>query len=195
MILAAPARRAPCTAASPTAPQPITITVSVCPMRAMLSAAPTPVITPQPMRQARSNGSSLGTAIACCSGTMQYSPKAPRNIRCLSSAPSARPRLALAVELDGLRSLGEIVLAQDRQVAVAIEAVAAMRVPGQDDMIALPELSHGGPDLFDDARRFVAEHDRHRVAQRAVDDFKVGMAEPGGAHADEHIERDRAPRR
>ena len=56
MISAAPARRAPCTAESPTAPQPITMTVSARPIRATLSAAPTPVITPQPIRQARSNG-------------------------------------------------------------------------------------------------------------------------------------------
>src|SRR5262249_17635279 len=60
---------------------------------AMLNAAPTPVITPQPIRQARSNGMSRGTAIACCSCTMQYSPKAPMNIRCLSSSPLARRAL------------------------------------------------------------------------------------------------------
>ena len=52
MTVSAPAIRAPCTAASPTAPQPITITVSPWWIEAILSAAPTPVITPQPIRQA-----------------------------------------------------------------------------------------------------------------------------------------------
>src|SRR6516162_6391726 len=111
---------------------------------------------------------SRGTAIACCSCTMQYSPKAPMNIRCLSSSPLAR-RLGGAIELHRLRALGEIILAQDREAAVAIVAVAAMRVPRQDDVIALLQLPHGGACLLDHARRFMAEHDRHRIAQRAVD--------------------------
>ena len=43
---------------------------STCALR---TAAPTPVITPQPMMQARSNGISFGTAIAPDSGTTVYS--------------------------------------------------------------------------------------------------------------------------
>ena len=39
---------------------------------AMRRGAPTPVITPQPIRQARSNGISAGTPIAPDSGTTQY---------------------------------------------------------------------------------------------------------------------------
>ena len=35
--------------------------------------APTPVMTPQPIRQARSKGISFGTAIAPDSGTTEYS--------------------------------------------------------------------------------------------------------------------------
>src|SRR5262245_32026762 len=46
------------------------------------------------------------------------------------------PRLGGAVELHRPRALGEIILAQDREAAVAIVAVAAMRVPRQDDVIA-----------------------------------------------------------
>jgi hypothetical protein len=38
----------------------------------MRVAAPTPVITPQPIRQARSNGIAFGTAIAPDSGTTLY---------------------------------------------------------------------------------------------------------------------------
>src|SRR5215467_6593943 len=191
MIFAAPASLAPCTAASPTAPQPITITVSACPIWATLSAAPTPVITPQPIRQARSNGMSGGTMIACCSCTMQYSPKAPMNIKCLSSSPLA-PRLRGAVELHRLRALAEIILAQDREPAVAIVAVAAMRVPRQDDVIALFQPPHGGTHLLDHACGFMTEHDRHRIAQRAVDHFEVGVTKPRGVHAHQHVRwRDR----
>ncbi len=54
-------------------PQPITATVASGAGRAIFSAAPTPVITPQPIRQARSNGMSLLTLIALCAGTMAYS--------------------------------------------------------------------------------------------------------------------------
>ncbi len=35
----------------------------------------------------------------------------------------------LAVERDALRSLAEILLAQDRRIAIAIEAMPAMRIP------------------------------------------------------------------
>ncbi len=65
IIAPAPASRAPCTAAKPTAPQPITITLSPYAIAPRLSAAPAPVMTPQPIRQARSNGICLGTGIAC----------------------------------------------------------------------------------------------------------------------------------
>ena len=73
MIGAARARRAPCTAFSPTPPQPITRALSPTATLATLRTPPTPVMTPQPIRQARSNGMSSGTTIAPDSGTMQYS--------------------------------------------------------------------------------------------------------------------------
>ena len=41
----------------------------------------------------------------------------------------ANPDAALAVESHRFRSVRKIGLAQDRQIAVAVEAVAAMRVP------------------------------------------------------------------
>ena len=79
---------------------------------------------------------SFGTTIACCAGTMQYSANAPRYIRCFSSRPSRRARAACAVELHARAAPAEIILAQDRQVAVAIEAMPAMRIPRQHDVIA-----------------------------------------------------------
>ena len=153
-----------------------------------MSAPPTPVITPQPIRQARSNGSSLGTTIAWWSATMAYSAKAPRNISWRRSPPSPRRRRLSPSNATALRPVREIGLAEDRQVAVAIEAMAAMRVPRQDDVVAdLRRPCASGPTVLDDARRLVAEHDRHRVAQRAFDDFEVGVAEPGRLDPHQHV--------
>ena len=45
---------------SPTPPQPITATEEPASTPAVLMTAPTPVATPQPIRQATSNGSSGG---------------------------------------------------------------------------------------------------------------------------------------
>ncbi len=74
----APARSAPWIAARPTAPAPITIAASPQRSAAMRVAAPKPVITAQPSRQARSSGISAGMRTAQCAGTTQYSAKLPR---------------------------------------------------------------------------------------------------------------------
>ncbi len=71
-ITSACCSRAPCTAFRPTAPQPTTTAAEPGSTRAIRTAAPTPVITPQPIRQARSNGMAFGTAIAPDSGTTVY---------------------------------------------------------------------------------------------------------------------------
>ena len=57
----------------PTAPHPKTATLEPGETFATRATAPTPVITPQPIRQARSNGMSLETGMAPASGTTQYS--------------------------------------------------------------------------------------------------------------------------
>jgi hypothetical protein len=80
-----------------------------------------------------------------------------------------------------MRAPGETFLAQDRQVAIAIEAMSAMRIPGEDDPLALARLGDAGAHVLDHACRLVAEHDWHRIAKRAIDDFEVGVAESGGA--------------
>ena len=61
MIIRAPPMRAPWITESPTPPQPKTATVEPGSIRAVFSAAPTPVVTPQPMRAARSSGMSSRT--------------------------------------------------------------------------------------------------------------------------------------
>ena len=62
MIRPAPAMAAPLIAAKPTPPQPSTATLSPGRTCEVWIAAPTPVITPQPMRAARSRGMSLRIA-------------------------------------------------------------------------------------------------------------------------------------
>src|ERR1051325_10245048 len=153
----------------------------------MFSAAPTPVITPQPIRQARSNGSSVGTAIAWWSATMQYSAKAPRNISCPSARPSASRARCAPSKATALGPVRQIALAQDRQVAVAVEAMPAMGVPRQDHMVAYGNPARRWSDRLDDAGGLVAEHDRHRVAQRAGNDFEIGVAESGRPDPPQHV--------
>ena len=60
--------RAPWIAASPTPPAPKTATVEPASIRAVLSTAPTPVVTPQPISAARSSGivSSIFTRAFSC---------------------------------------------------------------------------------------------------------------------------------
>jgi hypothetical protein len=56
-------------------------------------------------------------------------------------------------------------------------------------VIALADLGDCRSDLLDDASGLVPEHDRHGIAQRAVDHFQIGVAETGGAHAHQHVRR------
>jgi hypothetical protein len=69
MIRPAPAMAAPLMVARPTPPQPITATVSPGRTLEVWITAPTPVITEQPIRAARSNGMSRRMATQACSCT------------------------------------------------------------------------------------------------------------------------------
>ena len=77
-----------------------------------------------------------------------------------------------------------------RIAAPALRALAARRAPGDDDAVAGRDRGHVAPDLLDDARALVAEQDRepHPPALR-LDDVQVGVAEPAGVDADEHLAR------
>ena len=113
--------------------------------------------------------------------------KAADEHQLLQFASIREPGAALAVKGDRLRPICQIGLAQDRQVAVAIEAMAAMRVPRQDDMVANRDAARLGPDFLDNAGRLVTEHNRHRIVQRAGDDFEIGVTEPGRFDAHQYI--------
>ena len=76
-ISAAPATRAPWMAAMPTPPQPNTTTDEPGVTLAVLMAAPTPVITPQPTSEAISKGMSSAIFTTPCSGRTIYSANVP----------------------------------------------------------------------------------------------------------------------
>src|SRR3990167_10766603 len=78
MIRDAPAMAAPLMAARPTPPQPMTATVEPGSTWAEWKTEPTPVMTPQPIRQARSSGMSLSIAQSAFSWTRICSAKEER---------------------------------------------------------------------------------------------------------------------
>jgi hypothetical protein len=90
MIVLAPASLAPAIAASPTPPQPNTATDSPRRTAAVLMAAPTPAITPQPSRPAAVAGAAGSTLVHCPACTSVFSTNAPMPSAGLSSVPSAR---------------------------------------------------------------------------------------------------------
>ncbi len=62
-------------------------------------------------------------------------------------------------------------------------------------MVAHLDGGDVGADRLDDACALVAEHDRHRVGERAFDDLEVGMAQPRRHDAHQHIVRRQLPDR
>ena len=107
-----PARRAPCA-----------------------STAPTPVITPQPMRQARSNGHSPAPGSRRTRHDADSAMRRDDQKWCTGSPPRVmRGRCRRAARPCGWCRRER--LAQDRLAAVAVEAVAAVRVPRADHVVA-----------------------------------------------------------
>src|SRR5262245_28139391 len=88
MIFAAPASRAPWMIDRPTPPQPNTATDEPGVTFAVLIAAPTPVITPQPTSAALSSGIALSITQALIAGTITSSAMQPRNCITPTSEPS-----------------------------------------------------------------------------------------------------------
>jgi hypothetical protein len=64
-----------------------------------------------------------------------------------------------------------------------------MRIPGQDDVIAGPDIANGAADLFNDAGRLMAQDHRQRIAQRPAHHFEIGVAKAGGANFDDNVGR------
>ena len=76
-IGSAPASARPSTTDRPTPPQPITTADEPGSTRAVLTTAPTPVVTPQPISAPTSAGSSAGTGTAAAADTTARSPNEP----------------------------------------------------------------------------------------------------------------------
>ncbi len=103
MMTAAPAIRAPWITDWPTPPQPITATLAPGRTPAVLSAAPRPVVTPQPSR------ASSSSARLVCTGTTEASctTMASANVPQPQTAAAQRPSLSSnrgAALTDGLSS-------------------------------------------------------------------------------------------
>ena len=86
-ILAAPAMRQPWMILSPIPPQPITATVEPPGTSAVYSAAPTPVITPQPISAASAIGISSGILTIPFSEVTIISAKEPTEANCRMGCP------------------------------------------------------------------------------------------------------------
>ena len=89
MIVAAPARRAPAMAASPTPPQPNTATESPGPTSPVSMAAPMPAITPQPSSPATSGFTAGDTLVHWPAATSVFSANAPMPSAGESGTPSS----------------------------------------------------------------------------------------------------------
>ena len=93
MTRPAPAMAAPWMQLRPMPPQPITATVEPGSTLAVLNTAPRPVVTPQPMRAARSSGMSLRIFTSPCSWISICSAKLDRSKKWYIGLPSSRQPL------------------------------------------------------------------------------------------------------
>ena len=93
----------PCTTLSPTPPQPKIATELPGRTSAVYNTAPTPVMTPQPIRLACGKGSSSGTGIACAAATTVCVQNVPTPPTAVSAWPSAVRMVPGAVWLSGQR--------------------------------------------------------------------------------------------
>ena len=154
----------------PTPPTPKTAAVSPGRTRARLSTAPTPVRTPQPMRQADVSGTSFGILTAWTSWTTVDSAKTDAAAKLYAGCP---------LNVNGVSMLPERPAAPGRVPGAARPAGAAVGQGGDDDVVADLDRTDLGADRLDDAGPLVAEDDRRRERDRPVDDRQVGVADPG----------------
>ena len=166
MICAAPAARAPCTTESPMPPRPSTSTVAPGSTLAVLSTAPTPVCTAQPITHAVSSGVSSGTFTAPVSLVIAYSAKPPtprpaEHLLCRrATGRSSRRGTHRRAPRRCSRSSRARRAGTSSSGRTARSGVSTTLSPGRDHGDALPHR-------VDDPRRLVPEHRRAR-AVRAV---------------------------
>ena len=93
MICFAPAMRHPWMTERPTPPHPTTATVEPARTAAVLTAAPTPVVTPHPTSAAAWKGMSFSMGTTQMPGTTACSAMLPRKDITLTSSPLRRTRV------------------------------------------------------------------------------------------------------
>ena len=139
---------------SPTPPQPTTATVWPACTRAVLVAAPTPVMTLQPTRAAASMGTSSGTCTRALELTSCCSAKADMPAK-LGDGLAVHAESVLAAEAVGVD-------AEEGASLDAVVAVAAGGDEGDDDAVADLDVGNLVADPLDDAGRLVDRGRRGR---------------------------------
>ncbi len=170
----------------PTPPQPITATDEPASTWAVLMAAPRPVVTPQPIRAAISNGTSSGIGTAQPAPTTTSSVKVPVPAKPKTSPPGR-------LKLRGAR-VREARQAQLGLAALAGRTLPAGGQPADEDPVAGAQAGHPVADVDDLARALVAGDEGGGLREDAAHRGDVGVAEAGGADAELDLSRAEAHR-
>ncbi len=172
--------REPAIAASPTPPQPNTATVLPRVTSPVLSAAPSPAITPQPSSPAAVAGAAGSTFVHCPAATSVFSTKAPMPSAGDSSVPSVSVIFWVALWVSKQYH------GSPRQARPALPAHGP---PVEDDVVAGGHLGDAGADGLDDAGGLVAEQERELVVDAALAVVQVGVAHPARLDRDDGLAR------
>ena len=165
----------------PTPPQPKTTTDDPGRTLAVLIAAPTPVVTPQPISEATSNGTSSSILIAACDGTTISSANVPVPAK-------AEERLIALLEMRN-RAGRETEQAELGLTTQTVGTGSARWRPRDDHVIAFGQAGHAVADADDLARTLVPEHHGDRGGDRAVHARQVGVTDTGRRDAHLHLAR------
>ena len=166
----------------PTPPSPMTATLAPAGTAAVLTTAPTPVETQQPMSAAIAGSTPSGRAIAASVGTTAAPAIVPIPQYDRTGSPSS---VARTVAPSGIRwrNDGESGQAHgrpprhDRQTPHGTSHDNATGWPRR-------RLVDTGADRLDDAGPLVAHHDRRGPRPLPVADMEVGVADARGEHPD-----------
>ena len=160
----------------PTPPQPMTATDEPASTSAVLMAAPRPVVTPQPISAAMSNGTSSGIGTAQSGVDDDLLGEG-------AGAGEAEDIAAGALEVGGAR-VHEARQAQLGLAALAGRTDPAGGQPAQQYPVALLDAGDSVADVDDLAGALVTGDERRGLRQHAVHRGQVGVAQPGGPDAD-----------
>jgi hypothetical protein len=95
--------------------------------------------------------------------------------------------LTLAIERESMRAFCEVLLTKDREIPIAIKAMATIRIERQNYRLPFTRFRHSGADILDYACGLVTKHDRHGIAESAINDFEICMAKSRRPHSHQHV--------